>query len=70
VALSLLEMKMKPSKLKPCPKCGAKSEIGEEGEYFLFCGPCGWMPNEKGYSTRANAVRAWQRWNPHGREKG
>ena len=45
--------------LPPCPRCNV-FDTCTDGEYFLFCLQCGWMPNEDGYSSRAHAARAWQ----------
>lgn len=44
-----------------CPKC-KNSDIGVEGEWLVFCRDCGFMPNEQGYSTKSNAVRAFRKW--------
>ena len=42
-----------------CPCCSSKN-IHTDPEWWCYCVDCGAMPNEDGYSTEFNAVRAFK----------
>ena len=52
------------AELKPCPKCGGEAEfikLWESKIYngFIKCTKCGY--EERLYSSKQNAVKAWNR---------